>query len=445
MTSTMEPVRGVHPDNMDTTVQPSADFYRFANGRWLDQNPIPAEYSRWGAFEQLHELSQAQLRAILDEAGSLAAAGGRGDAPAPAAAAGDGNAHLEDEAVHRALVGTLYATGMDEGACEGAGFAPLRDVFDAIDACEDASALVALIATLAAQHGVDAGFFGVDASPDAKRSDWVVLHLGQHGILGIGDRDFYLDGDKRHIRDQYRDHVARMLRLAAGSISAGDDAFGAAADALLDLETRIAQNCMTKTEHRDPHKTYNKFDSVAALADSTDTAATIPWGAFFKGLGLGTDFGGIVVDNVALVKALGELLQTVPLDSWKSYVRFHATSSIAPYLGKDAEEEHFNFHVKVMTGQPQMKPRWKRVITHVGSHLEESLAILYVARYFSPQAKKACKEMVDILVDVVRTRIDEVEWMSADTKKRAHAKLTRFRAKIGYPDKWYVAPGFEGR
>jgi putative endopeptidase len=438
--ATMAPVRGLHPDNMDTAVQPRDNFYQYANGRWLNANPIPTEYSRWGAFEQLHELSQAQLRGILDDAERT---NGREGTAAVAAAVE--NNDWQHEHLHAALLGTLYATGMDEDACNRAGFAPLNDVFEAIDACSSPVELVALVSVLAAQRGVDAGFLGVDASPDAKNSDWCVLHLGQHGILGIGDRDFYLDNDKRHIRDQYRIHVARLLRLASSTTpacsadsSAIAEAAQADADAMVELETSIARACMTKTEHRDPHKTYNKFESIAELANRTGTTDSIPWNAFFKGLGLDTEFGGIVVDNVALVTELGNLIKSVPLNTWKTYVRFHAASAIAPYLGKDAVEEHFNFHVKVMTGQPEMKPRWKRVITHVGALLQESLAMLYVARHFSPQAKKTCMEMVEILVGVVRSRIDEVDWMSLDTKKRAHAKLARFRAKIGYPDKWYV-------
>lgn len=417
MAASVESVRGLDPENLDRTVSPAENFYRFANGKWLDSNPIPDEYSRWGSFEQLHELSQEQLHVILEQCKAIVSES-------------QGNENID---MHTKLVGILYATGIDEEACDMNGFKPMEDVYDMIDGAETVSDLFALVASLSVDHGVSAGFCSMGDRPDAKNSNWSIAYLSQSGNLGIGDRDFYLEDDKKDIREKYEEHVERMLKL-----SGIHDDVANKAKAMMNLETRIAESCMTMTERRDPHKTYNKFSSPEDLAKRTNTDGKIPWQKYFALMGLEGDFGGIVLENPAFVERMGELFESEDLSTWKTYARYHATNSMAPYLGNDAVKENFAFHTKVMSGQPEMKPRWKRICAHVGSLMEESLGIKYVERHFSPHAKKVCKEMVDILTDVLRSRFDEIEWMGPETKKRAHTKLDRFRAKIGYPDRWDI-------
>lgn len=412
-----EQVKGLDPANLDRAVSPGDNFYRFANGKWLEANPVPPEYSRWGAFEQLHELSQEQIRVILEECQSLASA--------------DPNDSKVD--IHTKLVGILYATGMNEDACDKNGFLPMEDVYQMIDNCATAADIFKLAARFLVQHGVAAGFCRVDDRPDAKNSSWTVIHVSQSGSLGIGDRDFYLEKDKEEIREKYVQHVERLLKLSG---IAGDVA--GKANAMMALETKIAESCLTMTERRDPLKTYNKYESPQALGDGTGTGGKVPWAEFFSGLGLGDEFGGIVLDNPGFAQRMGELFESEDVDTWKTYARYHATNSMAPYLGKEAVKENFEFHTKVMSGQPDMKPRWKRISAHIGGVLEESLGIKYVERHFSPEAKQVCKDMVKILTEVLKSRFDEIEWMGPETKKKAHAKLDRFRAKIGYPDRWDV-------
>lgn len=414
-TAAMSPVRGVDRANMDPSVPPSQDFYQFSNGSWLRANPIPDEYSRWGAFEAVHELTQAQLRAILESC----AAGPQTD-------------------THRRLAGALYRSGMDAAARESAGLrGVLGDAYEAVEAARSAEELVVVVARLRVEFGVSApGLWRVADSADAKNSGWCVLHVSQGG-LGIGDRDFYLEEDKEEVRGKYVAHLGRLL----GLMGFAEGEREAMADKVMALETRMAAGCMTRTERRDPHKTYNKFAGAQELAEKTESQ-NVPWGEYFDVLGLsGDDYGGIVLDNVVYAKTIGELLAdpAVALDVWKAYVKIHVTTSMSPYLCTAFVEEHFAFHIRDMSGQPKMKELWKRVAAQVGDAVEESLGTLYVERHFSEAAKAACKEMVDLIARVVGERFEGLQWMGPETKKRAAQKLERFRAKIAYPDVWDVA------
>lgn len=410
---------GVDPANMDLSISPSDDFYHYANGAWLSKNPIPEEYSRWGTFEQLHELSQEHIRAILEHCQTAVDSEKQPD-------------------VHEKLVGIMYSSGMDEGTRQNAGLEPMKDVYAVIDAAESPSDVMIATATLRRSGVPSAGFWYVGESTDSKNSSWTVAHVAQSG-LGIGDRDFYLSGDedKKVIREKYVAHLERILAMTGV-----DDAAGAA-KGVMDLETRMAEAHMTKTEKRDPHATYNKFASPAELRKETDSP-DVPWEKFFGVYGLeGDDFGGIVVDNTKLATAVSILLgdESILLSTWKNYVRYHATKSMAQYLNNEVVDEAFSFHIKAMTGQPQQKPLWKRVSSEVGKAVEQSLGKLYVARHFAPEAKKACEEMVDAIVEVLAGRFDPetgVTWMGNSTKQRALEKLKAFKSKIGYPDVWDV-------
>lgn len=401
--------------NFDTSVSPAQNFYRFANGGWLDRNPIPPEYSRWGAFEQLQQLSLSQLRAILDDCIS--------DAPSSS----DPNV--------RALA-VLYATGMDEASCEAYGLSPLYDVFTVIDDVQSGQDVVRTAAKFQAEMGVFGGLFSISSLPDAKKSSWEVVYLSQSASLGIGDRDFYFREDKETIREKYVEHVANMLKL--GGFCPGDEA--RAAKEMMALETKIAESCMTKTERRDPLKTYNKFEGVDDLVRRTSPDGEIPWADFFSAVGLpDTALKTIVVDNPSFFQNLAALLCETPLHVWRTYLRYHVMKSVADFVGPDVKEEHFSFFGTTMTGQPEMKPRWQRVLqTGVTDMLEDSLGILYTQKHFTPLAKKACLDLVNILIDVWKARIEELDWMQRETKDRALAKLARFRPMIGYPDKWDV-------
>lgn len=262
--------------------------------------------------------------------------------------------------------------------------------------------------------------------------------LSQSGALGIGDRDFYFRDDKEEIRDKYVAHVSRMLTL--GGFHKNDEEARAAAEELMKLETKIAESCMTKTELRDPIKTYNKFEGTADIVKRTSAERELSWDQFFDCLGLPEEARKtIIINNPTFFQNLGSLLSETPTEVWKTYLRYHIMKRMANFLSPEIKAEEFSFFGTIMTGQPEMKPRWKRVLSAgVTDMLEDSLGILYTDRHFNVAAKNACLEMVNVLTEVLRKRIDEVEWMQEETKEKAKQKLAQFRPMIGYPDKWDV-------
>lgn len=407
-------VNGINVENLDRSVSPKENFYRFANGGWLKRNPIPPSYSRWGSFEELNEKSNEQLRAILEQSVSASNA--------------DPN--------HRA-VAILYATGMDEKKCAAAGLTPLHDVFDAIDAVANGDDVLRLSAALRSKYGVPNGLLAVYSVPDAKNATWEVVELSQSEALGMGDRDFYFRDDREEIRDKYVEHVARMFMLAG--FCKEKDAKDIAAEHMK-LETKMAESCMTKTDLRDPVKTYNKCEGIEALVEKTKADKELPWADFFETLGVSKEAcKTIILDNPAFFTNLNTLLSDTPIDTWKAYMRYHVMKRMANFLSPQIKDEEFSFFGKTMIGQLELKPRWKRVVnTGVTDMLEDSLGMLYTERHFNAAAKKACLDMVHVLTNVLRKQIDEVDWMQDATKEKAKQKLDQFRPMIGYPDKWDV-------
>eukprot|EP00178_Gracilaria_changii_P022556 TRINITY_DN670_c0_g1_i3.p1 TRINITY_DN670_c0_g1~~TRINITY_DN670_c0_g1_i3.p1 ORF type:complete len:516 (+),score=81.21 TRINITY_DN670_c0_g1_i3:3373-4920(+) len=409
-------VNGIDVSNLDRSVSPKSNFYRFANGGWLVQNPIPDEYSRWGAFEELNETVNTQLRKILEECVH--------------------DKHTTDP--NRIAVGIIYATGMDEDACEKHGLGPMKDAFEHINHVKEPHEVFLVCATLRAQLGLHAGLFGFGSTPDAKNSSWEVMRISQSGSLGIGDRDFYFREDKKEIREKYVEHVARVLTLSG---FCEEQSSREKAKQHMDLEIKIATACRTKTEMRDPLKTYNKFEGVEDLVERTAADGNaLPWGKFVKLVGLSDEATKtIIVDNPDFFVNLTKLLHEVDAEVWKTYMTYHGMKCMADYLPKAVEEEFFSFFGTVMTGQPKLKARWKRVLASgVTDLLEHCLGILYTERHFPPSAKTACLEMVNVLTGVLAERIDNLEWMQIETKKKAKQKLSKFRPMIGYPDKWEV-------
>lgn len=407
-------LKAIDPENMDRSVSPTDDFYQFSNGGWLKKNEIPAEHSRWGTFEELNELSMKQLRDILDQCVS----------------------ETDSEDPNLRAVAVLYSTGMDEATCEAYGISPLSDVFSAIDEIEDPSDIIRLAARFRSEMGVHGGLFSFSSSPDAKNSSWEVIALSQDSSLGIGDRDFYFSDDRQSTREKYITHIANMLRI--GGFCPGDEE--CSAKQMMELEIKLAGSCMTQVEHRDPDKTYNKFEGVESLASRTSPDGIIPWSDYFNIIGLKEEaLETILLDNPSYFEMLSSQLQKTPLHIWKTYLRFHTMKSMSDYVGPDVEEESFSFYGKTMTGQPEMKQRWKRVLNAgITELLRDSLGLLYTEKHFTSIAKKSCLDMVNVLIDVWKERIQELDWMQEETKGKALQKLARFRPMIGYPDKWDV-------
>src|SRR5436189_996218 len=394
------------PKNMDTSVKPSDDFFRYANGAWIKRTEIPPEYSRWGAFNELIEHNNDALHAIAEKASTTQV-----------------DPKLAPETQK---VGDYYASGMDEKTIEAQRTKPLEEEFKRIDAIKDRADLLKAIAHL---HTIGVGaFFGFGAGQDAKDSSRDIAQAVQGG-LGMPDRDYYTkqDADMKEKRQKYVEHVTKMLTLL------GEPAEKAAEDAkkILALETKLAQASRTRVQLRDPIKNYNKM-GVRQLQDLTPDWN---WSDYFKTIDL-IEPGDINVHQPEFFKAANDLFRSTSTEDWKAYLRWHLINATAPDLSKDFVDEDFNFKDRILRGTEQIKPRWKRVILSEDDEIGEALGKLYVAFYFPPEAKARALELVNNLKEALADRIKTLEWMDEPTKQQALKKLAAFTVKIGYPDKW---------
>ncbi|HEX4641022.1 MAG TPA: M13-type metalloendopeptidase [Chthoniobacterales bacterium] len=408
------------PKNMDTSVKPGDDFYLFANGGWIKNNPVPPEFSRWASFTELSERNNDALKEIAEKA-----AGGN----APADASKDskkakGNDKTASADVQK--VGDFYASGMNETAIDAAKADPLQDEFKKIDAMKDRKDVLKEIGHFHAM-GWRALFFFISGQDD-KDSTKVIAQAYQGG-LGLPDRDYYTKTDEasQKLRDQYVEHVAKMLTLS------GTAADQAAKDAqkIMTLETSLAKAARTRVELRDPQKNYNKMK----VAELQTAMPDFNWSDYFKEIKLSNP-GDVNVGQPDFFKAANEVFKTTAVEDWKPYLRWHLIREMASMLSADFVNENFRFYEATLRGTKQIKPRWKRVVTKEDEEIGQALGKLYVAEKFPPEAKARALEMVNNLKDALAERIKTLDWMDQPTKDQALKKLAAFQVKIGYPDKW---------
>ncbi|MEP7099032.1 MAG: M13 family metallopeptidase N-terminal domain-containing protein, partial [Burkholderiales bacterium] len=396
-------VSGIDRSAIDPSVRPQDDLYAHVNGRWLKTATFPPDKAYIGASEQIYDLTQSHLRALVEGAQR------RGN---------DRDA---------ARIGDLYASFMDEATIETLGLKPLAAELAAIDAITDRRQFAALMPRLArvgASMPVDL-YIGQD-DRDATR---YVPSLVQSG-LGLPNRDYYLKVDDAKfagVRAKYVDYLAKLLTLAGASAAAEP-----AAQAVLALETEIARVQWSAVENRDPIKGYNRVElgALPALAPGLD------WPAYLASAGLAGKTPDLLVRQPSYVKGLGGLLDTVPLATWKAYARTHLLSAYAPYLPKAFVDTRFAFVGTVLSGTQQNRPRWKRGVQLVDQSIGEGLGKLYVAAYFPPENKRRMDALVANLLAAYRDSIATLDWMGPATRKEALAKLAKFNTKIGYPKRW---------
>jgi putative endopeptidase len=395
----------IDPANLDTTCSPCKNFFQYANGGWLKRSQIPGDQPRWGSFNELQEQNYADLKDVLTQASTQSSS-------------------TRDPNLRK--LGTFYGTCMDSAGVERAGIQPLSRELTGIGNIQDPSGVEAGIIRLH-RLGIPAGFV-FHSTPDAKKSVRTIAEVYQGG-LGLPDRDYYTktDSASEQIRRQYVEHVSKMFGLAGQDQSAS----ARAAQAVMRIETGLARASMTREEQRDPEAVYHLTETTA-LQKATPSFA---WQSYLSELGL-RDVKELNVAQPKFVAAFDSLLTTVPVEDWKSYLRWNVIASAAPALSSPFVKESFRFNSTVLQGVKEMRPRWKRCISFTDNAIGEILGQAYVRKNFTPEAKARALEMVRNIRAELRSRLGQLTWMTTETKGKAYAKLDSIINKIGYPDTW---------
>lgn len=397
--------KGIETNNLDKSVSPAEDFFQYAVGGWIKNNPIPDEYARYGTFEVLQEENNKILKEILEKAASN---------------------KIWTKGTAEQKIGDFYVTGMDSVKIEREGYLPLIPFLKQIDNISNKKELIKFLGEFHQNGG--GGLFNFYVSVDAKKSSLMVPYLSQGGT-GLPDVEYYTKDDDRskQIREKYIQHISNMFKL----IDVNSQNAEKYAQTIMNIETELAKVSNTRLENRDPQKTYNKM-SVDYLKKAT---GNFDWDSYFQNLGAGK-IDLIVVRQPKFFADLGGMVNKVSLDDWKTYLKWNLLRGSAAALSSAFVNEQFDFNGKFLNGQKAMQPRWKRILANVNGSLGELLGQVYVSEVFPPEAKEKAKSIVNNLLASMGESIKNLEWMSEATKQQALVKLGTFGVKIGYPDKW---------
>ncbi len=387
--------------NRDTLVNPADDFFKYANGGWFKNNPIPSTEQSNGIFRTIADTINNQIKQICEKSSQ------------------DESAEVGS---NKQKIGDFYASGMDSIAINKAGISPLKSEFAKIDAIKDIPSLLNSIAHL---HTIGASpAFSFYLSQDDKISTKYALFLGQGG-LGLGNRDYYFNTDEQtvKIRTEYVKHLQAMLKLIGQN--------EASATSIMKLETDLAKASRKLEDLRDPIKNYNKM-TVVSLGKITPN---INWNSMFPVLGV-AKADSVIVGQPEFYKALNTFVKSYSIEDWKTYLKWDLVNSYAAYLNSDIEKQNFKFYSTVMNGVSKQKPRWKRVVGQTDNYLGELIGQVYVAEYLPKGSKEKLLEIGNNIRDVYADHIKKLDWMSEATKVKALNKLSKIVMKVGYPDKW---------
>ncbi len=394
----------IDPANMDLSVKPGDNFYQYANGTWLKNTTIPGSKTRWGSFDMLAEESSKALKGLLEDAASNPG---------------------KNELMKR--VGDFFSSGMDSIAIEKLGYQPIKKQLDDIEMLFSKEQVLSHMSFLRS-NSISSPLFRIGVGQDAKDVTKYIINIGQGGTT-LPDRDYYLKNDARSqkIRTEYSLYITSLFMLCGA-----DQAKAMASTAtILMMETAIAQAQMSRVEMRDPVKLYNKF-SVNGLSAKTPN---MEWNGILSKLGYKTKQDSLVVSNPKFMVFIDSLFAAVPVDDWKTYLKWGVMRDASAYLSSHFVNANFAYN-QALSGQKEQTPRWQRMSGLIDRQLGDLLGQLYVDKYFNQAAKARMLELVNNLQTTFDSRIKQLDWMSDETKLRALSKLHAFTKKIGFPDKW---------
>ena len=395
------PVRFTAAD-LDPAIDPCKDFAAYANGKWIAANAIPGDKTSWGAWDVLELRSLGIQRQLAERAA----------------------AQKSPTGIDK-IVADFWRSGMDEARINADGLAPLKDRLAAIDSLADGKAVAEHLRKAAAAGENPLFSFGPES--DFKDSAMNIAYAEQGG-LGLPDKTYYFDADKKSIRDAYVKHIAKVLELTG----APADQAAKQAKAVMAFETRLARASKSSEElSRDIELYYNPTTPAAADA----LTPNFPWTEFFRSQGIEVP-AKFSLAIPAFHQEVSKMLADVPVDQWKAYLRYHLVDDASPDLSDAFANQHFEFHAKTLAGQKEQKPRWKRVLGTIDNNAGEAMGQLYVAVAFPPSSKERMEALVENLRQALKGRIENLAWMSDETKQKALEKWATFRPKIGYPDQW---------
>lgn len=395
---------GINLSHMDTTTKPSDDFFQYVNGGWIAKNEIPADLGSYGSFTELRENNQKVLLDILTKAGA--------------------NEQYKEGSDQRKAA-DFYSIGMDSLLAEKAGVSVLKASFDQIESIRNKKDIQEYLEQDVLQGG--SAFFNLAVFPDLKKSDRIAAYITAGGI-GLPERDYYLKTDEKskEIRKKYVDHLANFFVLAGAS---ADDA-KKQSEVVLNIESRLAKNMLSKEDSRDPYKSYHP----QSISDLAKLAPSLDWKDYFNSLDIKTDT--VIVTEPAFLKEFNKIIADTRMADVQSYLKAGLLRTAAPFMSNAFVQESFEFNQKFLTGVKQLRPRWKRVMTMTNNLIGEAIGQLYVDETFPPEAKQKAMDMVDNIKLAFADRIKQLDWMSDSTKEMALKKLGTFTVKIGYPEKW---------
>ena len=380
------------------------DFNQFVNAKWVEANPIPSDRARWGAFDQLAEDSLNTQHAIVENAAK----------GADQAAAGS----IEQK------IGYLYKSGMDEAAIEKAGFDPIKPKLASIDQLKNSQDVADYLDQSFAGGDMQLFYFGSGA--DFKHAETQIGYTFQSG-LGLPTKDYYTEAKHADLRKAYLDYIAKTLELTGVPAAEAKQQ----ADQVVAFETKLAAASLAPVELRTPENQYH----FVSLAEADKITPHFSWEKFFKAQGVTID-KGFSLSQPKFFAEFDKLLAKAPISQWQAYLRFHTIDDASNALSKNFRDNRFAFYGKTLGGQPEQKPRWKQVLGTVNGSMGMALGELYVKQEFTPEAKQRAEELVNNVRNALKARIENLAWMSDETKAKAIAKWDTFLPKIGYPEKW---------